>query len=264
MWTENGELLGTWPGTVASASVNEGWYTAMVHVEIGRTLNFIFNNNNNGKQTSDLTAGKLAGNIELWIDGNGNSVSAPDGWIDASRTVHVAGTFPGPSWDAASNEMTYDPTLGLYVITFENVTAGTYEYKIAINGSWGENYGEGGVRDGNNIRVVVPSKQDVTIWYSDVSHRSVCSVDYDINAEVSLSGAGIPEGTKMTDKGLTGIYKATVNLPAGEYSDIKMSIKDGETYTFNEFKLTEAKDVTFFYDPASGLYYHNAHIFACC
>ena len=257
MWTDTDEkLLGEWPGTVATSSINEGWYTAMVRVEIGRTLNFIFNNNN-GKQTADLTAGKLAGNVELWIDGSGNSVSAPAGWIDASRTVHVPGTFPGPSWDAASNEMTYDPTLGLYVITFKNVTAGTYEYKIAINGAWSENYGEGGVRDGNNIRVSVPSKQDVTIWYSDVSHRSVCSVDYDINAVVSLTGAGIPEDTKMSDPNLSGLFTATVKLAVGTYSDVTITFGD-YTYTFAEFELANEKEVTFYFDPSTYLAYHNA------
>ena len=89
MWTDAGELLGNWPGTVAPASINEGWYTAKVHVEIGRTLNFIFNNNNNGKQTADLTAGKLTGNVELWIDGSGNTVSAPSG---ASTPITAVGS----------------------------------------------------------------------------------------------------------------------------------------------------------------------------
>ena len=257
MWTDSGELLGNWPGTEAPASINEGWYTAKIHVEIGKTLNFIFNNNNNGKQTADLTAGQLTGNIELWIDGSGNSVSAPSGWIDAARTVHVPGTFPGPAWDASSNQMTYDPALGLYVITFENVTAGTYYYKIAINGSWAENYGYGGVKDGTDISVVVPSNQDVTIWYSDVSHRSVCSVDYDINAAVSLSGTNIPEGTKMTDPNLSGLFTASVKLPAGTYSDVTITFGD-YTFTFGQFELANEKEVTFYFDPSTYLAYHNA------
>ncbi len=257
-WTDTDvKLLGEWPGTVAPASVNTGWHTAIIKVEIGRTLNFIFNNNNNGKQTADLTAGKLTGNVELWIDGSGNTVAAPAGWIDANRTVHVPGTFPGPSWDPASNEMTYDPTLGLYVITFKNVTPGTYYYKIAINGSWAENYGEGGVASGTDISVAVPTAQDVTIWYSDVSHRSVCSVNYDINAAVTLTGTGIPEGTKMVDPNLTGLFSTTVKLAPGKYSDVTITFGD-YTFTFGEFELENEKEVTFYFDPSTYLAYHNA------
>ena len=256
-WTDTDvKLLGEWPGTVAPASVNAGWHTAIVKVEIGRTLNFIFNNGS-GKQTADLTAGKLTGNVELWIDGSGNSVAAPSGWIDANRTIHVPGTFPGPSWDAASNKMTYDPTLGLYVITFKNVTAGTYYYKIAVNGSWNENYGEGGAPAGTDIAVTVPSKQDVTIWYSDVSHRSVCSVNYDINAAVTLTGTGIPEGTKMADPNLTGLFTATVKLAAGNYEDVTITFGD-YTFTFAPFELAAQKEVTFYFDPSTYLAYHNA------
>ena len=253
-WNENGNLMGEWPGTVAPASVNAGWHTAIIHVEAGESLNFIFNNNNNGKQTADLTAGVLTGNIELWINGSGNQVAAPDGWIDAARTVHLPGTLPGPSWDAASNEMTYDAVRGLYTITFEDVTPGTYYYKIAINGGWGENYGANGEPNGDNMSVNVPVKQDVTFWYSDSTHRVVCSVNYDIDAVVSLTGSGLDE--KLTDPELDGIYSVTVKLAAGTYSDLKITHGEYEV-AFNEFNLSAEKNVTFNYDPSTGMAYHN-------
>jgi len=254
-WTENGEfLLEPWPGTVASASVNSGWYNTIIRIPVGKPLSFIFNDGSN--QTADIDYGNVNGNIELWIDSSGNSIAAPNGWVDESRTVHVPGTFPGPSWDAASNQMTYDPNRGLYVITFENVTPGTYYYKIAINGGWGENYGAGGTPSGNDIAVNVPTAQDVTIWYSDVTHRTLCSVDYDIDAVVNLSGTGIPAGTKLTDPNLTGTFTATVKLPAGKHSDITLTFGD-YSFTFAEFELTAEKEVTFSFDPSSYLAYHN-------
>ena len=252
-WDENNQQLkGAWPGTVTSPSVNEGWYTAIIQVEAGQTLNFIFNDGSN--QTGDLTAGTLTCNIELWIDGSGNQVSAPDGWVDAARTIHLPGTLPGPSWDAASNEMTYDAVRGLYTITFENVTPGTYYYKIAVNGGWGENYGANGEKDGANMSVVVPTEQDVTFWYNDSTHRVVCSVDYDIDAVITLTGSDINE--KLTDTDLDGLYTVTVELPAGTYSGLKITHNDAEI-PFNEFTLSAAKNVTFTYDPATGMAYHN-------
>ena len=192
---------------------------------------------------------------DLWIVNGEVLTEAPEGWVDPSRTVHVPGTFPGPSWDAGSNQMTYDAELGLYVYTFEAVPAANYEFKIAINGSWNENYGAGGVKDGANIAVAVPETMDVTVYYNDRSHNAVTSVDYKF-LDITLSGTGIPAGTKMTDGDLTGIYSATVALEAGTYSDIEISF-DESVFTFGEFELTEDKDVTFFFEPVSGLYYHD-------
>ena len=121
----------------------------------------------------------------------------------------VPGTFPGPSWDAASNEMTYEGG-GLYSYTFKDVPAANYEFKISM-GSWDENYGVGGARDGSNYGISVTEKRDVTVYYSDISHLAVTDLDY-VFADISLEGTGIPEGTKLTDTGLTGIYSATVAL----------------------------------------------------
>lgn len=170
------------------------------------------------------------------------------------RLVCVPGTFPGPSWDAAGNIMTYRGN-GLYEYKFEGVPAANYEYKIAM-GAWSENYGKDGVSDGGNIAVTVPKKQDVSVFYNDFSHRSVTSLDY-VFADISLTGTGIPEGTKLTDDGLTGIYSAVVPMTAGIYSDVKLGY-GGREFLFAEFEVDRDKDVTFYFDPVSEIYYNNA------
>lgn len=171
------------------------------------------------------------------------------------RTVNVAGTFPGPSWDATSNVMTYKGN-GLYMYTFSDVPAANYEFKIAFN-SWDpENYGAGGVKHGSNIAVTVPTTQDVSVYYNDFSHLAVTTVDY-VFADVSLYGTGIAEGTKLTDEELTGIYSATVTMEAGNYSDIEISY-DNRKFPFAEFTVDKTKDVTFYFDPLSEVYYNNA------
>ena len=252
-WTDgNALLLEPWPGTVTSPSANSGWYNAIVPVEIGKTLNFIFNDGSS--QTGDLTAGILTGNTELWIGSYGNTVSKPDGWIDETRTIHLPGTLGNNNWNAAGNQMEYDAVRGLYTITFEDVTPGTYYYKIAVNGGWGENYGAGGEANGDNMSVTITQKQDVTFWYNDSTHRVVCSVSYDIDADISLSGSNVNE--KLTDPELDGIYSVTVELAAGTYGDLKITHGDYEV-SFNEFTLSTGKNVTFNYDPATGMAYHN-------
>ncbi len=171
------------------------------------------------------------------------------------RVVTVPGTFPGPSWDAAANQMTYLGN-GLYQYDFIDVPAANYEFKIALNKSWDpENYGVDGVDHGANYSITVPSRQNVSVFYNDFSHRAVTTLDY-VFADIMLEGTGIPAGTRLNDSGLTGIYSATVTLPAGTYSDIQLVYE--ENYTFSEFVLSETKDVTFYFDPSSGIYYHNA------
>ncbi len=251
-----------WPGEAMTADpMNPGWYGKTVHIQDGGTAGFVLSNNGT-PQTVDVA---LSEEGVYWItigepdeDGKytvAQSTEAPEGWIDSSRKFNVPGSFPGNSWDPTANEMTYDAELGLYVFTFEDVPAANYQYKIAVNGSWTENYGVDGERDGSNYDVVVTETTDVTIYYSDVSHRSVTSLNY-VFADIDLVGTGIPEGTKLTDNGLTGIYSATVALAAGTYSDIQVITSDA-TESFAAFELAEDTLVTFYIDPITGICYHN-------
>ncbi|HWQ15163.1 MAG TPA: alpha-amylase family glycosyl hydrolase [Roseiflexaceae bacterium] len=59
------------------------------------------------------------------------------------------------------------------VASFETTAlpAGSYEAKVAINESWDENYGQGGVRNGPNIPFTVPADNaKVTFRYDAASH----------------------------------------------------------------------------------------------
>ena len=171
------------------------------------------------------------------------------------RVVNLPGSFPGPSWDPGSNQMTY---LGdnLYSITFENLAAATYEFKVAIDGAWSENYGANGALNGGNIQLSVPSLQDVTIYYSDTSHLTASSIDY-VFADIDLEGTGIAAGTKLSDPGLTGIYSAAITVPAGTYNDWQITY-EGQTYDLVDFTLDAEKTVNVYMDIATLLYYHDA------
>ena len=249
-------LLGVWPGTAVNANTdNSGWYDVTIETADAAGFSFIFNDNN-GHQTGDLQSGALKFRNELWVYADGFvATEMPAGWSNTNLPIFVPGTFPGPSWDAASNQMTYDAELGLFTYTFKDVPAANYEYKIAINGSWDENYGAGGVRDGANYAVTVPQQMDVTVYYNHTTHNSVTSVTY-VFADITLSGTGI-ETIKLADQGLTGIYSGTVYMAAGTYTDVKL-IADGKEYAFAEITVENGKDVTFYLDPVTGIYYCNA------
>ena len=55
---------------------------------------------------------------------------------------------------------------GLYTLTLD-IPAGEYEFKVAMNGAWDENYGADGVRDGDNLALVLEEDSTVTFSYDD-------------------------------------------------------------------------------------------------
>lgn len=226
--------------------------------------------NNGGYAANNLFMGDAAADIVYYyvIDGaptldaaatsttevKGSKYSVYKKAAFKGRSVNVPGTFPGPSWDEKSNPMTYKGN-GLYEYTFNDVPAANYEYKISM-GSWSENYGKGGILDGANISLTVPSTQDVTVYYNDFTHNSVTSVNY-IFADVLLKGNGVPDGTKLEDSGLTGIYTAVINMKKGSYDNIEI-VYNGKTFKFETINVNEDKAVTFYFDPVSELFYCNA------
>lgn len=50
------------------------------------------------------------------------------------------------------------------------LAAGEYECKVALNGSWIINYGDGGVLDGDNYHFTLPSAAQVTFSYDELTH----------------------------------------------------------------------------------------------
>jgi pullulanase-type alpha-1,6-glucosidase len=59
---------------------------------------------------------------------------------------------------------------GIYSFTTDQIPAGNYEAKVAIDESWDENYGEGGVPDGPNIPFVVPADATILFEYDSITH----------------------------------------------------------------------------------------------
>ena len=143
-----------------------------------------------------------------------------------------------------------------YELTLKNVPAGSYEYKVALSGSWAENYGAEGKKDGANIMLSVNATKDITFIYSDVSHRIVDTTTY-IAVNAQLKGTGISEDTVMKDEGLTGVYSAKVSLSKGSHDDLIVLI--GEK-TINIPMITieeDSREVTISYDSLSGMVFND-------
>ncbi len=63
------------------------------------------------------------------------------------------------------------PGSGIYSFSTSAIPAGSYECKVALNGSWDVNYGAGGVPNGPNIAFTVPTTgMDVVFQWDSASH----------------------------------------------------------------------------------------------
>jgi glycosidase/fibronectin type 3 domain-containing protein len=108
-------------------------------------------------------------------------------WVTSNRNATIA-TAPGSfqselgcpgDWDPGClRSWLQDPDgNGIYVLQTTQVPPGSYEAKVAIDESWSENYGQGGVRDGANIPFTVPAGGGtVTFSYDASSHVLSISV----------------------------------------------------------------------------------------
>jgi len=59
---------------------------------------------------------------------------------------------------------------GIYTFSTDQIPAGSYEAKVAIDESWDENYGDGGVPNGDNIVFAVSENATTQFVYDPVSH----------------------------------------------------------------------------------------------
>lgn len=239
------------PTTVTLRKNNDGSFTSnnLYFGDAETTIAYYYKID--GKKTLDDSAQKTV------TDSDSNDWSAYVKPLFTGRVVSLPGTVNNNGWNPAreSELLTYKGN-GLYELTVKNMAAGNYEYKVAIDKSWDENYGVQGEEHGTNMKVTVSEPSDVTFKYNDISHLTVNSIDY-IFADITLEGTGIPDGTKLTDDLLKGIYSVTVDMRAGTYSDIKY-VYDNKNYPVSEFVLNTDKAVTFYFDPVTEIYYNDA------
>ncbi|MEH6939589.1 alpha-amylase family glycosyl hydrolase [Bacillus sp. JJ664] len=172
-------------------------------------------------------------------------------------------------WDPSSSitQMTHIGN-GIYTIT-GTLPAGQYEYKIAIGGSWSENYGEGGIPGGENIKLTLSDQKEVIFYYNDNSHSIIDSTHYTplkeerqprlvgtIQPAIGAGAAWSPsESTAfLKDENFKNIYSFTTKVPRGTYEYKIVLGKDwAESYPSSNMKLNVLSEttITFFYNNQS-------------
>ncbi|HRW02100.1 MAG TPA: alpha-amylase family glycosyl hydrolase [Tetrasphaera sp.] len=77
--------------------------------------------------------------------------------------------------DCTATTLTDPDGDGTYTLELTGLPAGDYEFKIAIGGTWDENYGGDGKKDGTNISFTATDGQPVTISYDETTHRAAAA-----------------------------------------------------------------------------------------
>ncbi len=196
-------------GWVDMSASGDGLYSA--NVPAGNTIiicrmdpNAPENNwGNKWNQTGDLTL----------PSGGNNCFYAPDTWNGAgnenwgSKEVAPEVTEPvftaytvageaglcGDGWDPASNAMTETET-GIWSITFSNIAAGSYEFKVT-DGTWNNSWGVDGGQTNMTVSVTVLS--DVTITFNaDTKAIDVATVPAATQPEETQPEVTQPEETQ--------------------------------------------------------------------
>lgn len=173
----------------------------------------------------------------------------PNGADADSRTAYLVGDLqsqfivgsdqtPAGDWkpDAEATRMT-DLGGGYYVFT-GTLKAGTYQYKVALNGNWSESYGfdsytnpQGTNKDGN-IQFTLTEQKSVTFYYNDTTKKIADSTYYapiaanklprvagnvkvlDDASDTTPSDAVI----ELSDPDFDNVYNKQVIVPQGSYA----------------------------------------------
>ncbi|ASN50887.1 alpha-amylase family glycosyl hydrolase [Sinomonas sp. R1AF57] len=160
---------------------------------------------------------------------------APKGPAPQPLSVTVAGDYQhlagcAGDWDPAceATMAQYDPVASEWRLTLD-LPAGTYQVKAALNGSWTQNYGDGGAPNGANISVRHPGGK-LTFTYRHDTHLttvaehaaqpSAVAVPGTLNTAMGCAADWDPAcpQTQLAFDGAQGVWRGTYTLPAGSYS----------------------------------------------
>ena len=128
-----------------------------------------------------------------------------------------------PGCEAAKLTLRAD---GIYAGTFA-VPAGSYEYKVALNGSWDVNYGANGEQNGGNIAYTTDGTKPVTFYWnpdtkvvSSSAEGPVVTLPGNFQSQIGCPGDWQPDclASLMQDGDKDGVYTfATDELDDGSY-----------------------------------------------
>lgn len=192
-----------WPGAeVKKDASNDGWYSFTITASAGEEFHCIFNNNNNGIQTENITIKSVTENIEKWVTITDASVAnknvikisdtALEGWtnsvseapvkpvsnvkspvVNAEKTITFNLDATGKYKDATDvklmgtvtdwkNGLPMEKVGDVFTVTTDKKNPGVYEYKFKCDEEWICDPVNDDTVNGNS-KVVVPGLSVATV-----------------------------------------------------------------------------------------------------
>ena len=202
-----------------------------------------------------------------WITDNHNSI------IATAPGSYQSEIGCGGDWDPSCLQSWLEDPDGDGIYTFSAfIPAGNYEVKVAINESWSENYGAGGVPNGANIAFNVAAECTKTQFRYDASTHiltiapaaadpqpSAVTIAGSLQSELGCPNDWQPDcaNTHLTYDATDGVWQGTFSVPAGNF-EYKAPLNDSwdENYGANAqrdganipLNLGAATSVKFYYD----------------
>jgi glycosidase len=157
-------------------------------------------------------------------------------------------------WDPACAEtyLTYDAEDDVFQRTF-TVPSGVYEYKVALNNSWAENYGKNAAPNGANIGLnadgfAVKFYYDPkSHWITDSKNSVIAVVPGSFQSELGCSGDWDPACLRswLQDIDGDGIYAfETTALPAGSYEG-KVALNESWDVNYGQGGVQNGSNISF-------------------
>ncbi len=243
-------LNGSWTDNYGADGVKDGDNIALV-LEADTSVTFTYDHKT-GIVTDTINAG------------GGSAEQAPPA-AEIPEIVNIPGTIqsklgcPG-DWqpECEATFLDYNAAYDVWSRTFD-VPAGSYEYKVAINGSWAENYGGTADPGGANIGLTVAEDSSITFyydhktkWIADTVRQQIVTAPGTYQDEIGCEADNLATCmiSWMQDIDGDGVYSfSTTAIPAGDYESqvaINGELTDVAAFSFNV--PTDGTNVSFVYD----------------
>jgi pullulanase len=155
--------------------------------------------------------------------------------------------------DCPNTALQFDADDTVWQGTF-TVPVGSWEYKVALNGSWDENYGGNATRNGANIGLSLGTATAVKFYYSHETHwiadnknKAIAVAAGSFQSELGCPGDWQPDCLRswLQDPDGDGIYTfRTSGLPAGTY-EVKVAIGESWDENYGEGGIRNGPNIPF-------------------
>lgn len=158
-------------------------------------------------------------------------------------------------WDpgCAATYLLFDAEDDVWQQTF-SAPAGAYEYKVALNNSWDENYGANAAPSGANIPLNLAAATPVKFyydhksnWITDNQNSIIATVPGNFQSELGCSGDWQPDCLRswLQDPDGDNIYTfSTSQLPAGSYEG-KVAINESWDLNYGAGGVQNGPNIAF-------------------